>query len=287
MADMAMSEKNVGATGAGQHLAQDGERDHHQHRHLQDRADDAVDVEAEVDEQPLRRHGARLEGTREVRAQEDVDRHGQNDADEAEPRDAAAGFQHQQDQHGAADDALQRHQRDLDRELLVEDGDPAADQQRDERGRPVEPARQARPAADQRPHQANAQDGKQRRRNIAGPHVAKHDVGAEPDRGGAAAPVEPRQARPLRDEGQRQRQAEADGEQLLGIERQAQRAPWHVHHPQHDRRHQRGLQDVGRHKGRPRRGGGELLRAGNQALLAHWIALACRPFSLKYFKAPG
>ena len=47
--------EEVGAAGARQHLAEDRERDHDQHRHLQDRADDAVDVEAEVDDEPLRR----------------------------------------------------------------------------------------------------------------------------------------------------------------------------------------------------------------------------------------
>ena len=72
--------EEVGAAGARQHLAQDRERDHDQHRHLQDRADDAVDVEAEVDDQPLGRDGPRLERAGEVRADEDVDRHRHDDA---------------------------------------------------------------------------------------------------------------------------------------------------------------------------------------------------------------
>ena len=52
--------EEFGAAGARQHLAQDGERNHDQHRHREDRADDAVDVEPEIDDEPLaaRRSGS-------------------------------------------------------------------------------------------------------------------------------------------------------------------------------------------------------------------------------------
>ena len=47
--------EKIGAAGARQHLPHDGERDHHQHRDRDDRADDAVGIEPEIDDQPLGR----------------------------------------------------------------------------------------------------------------------------------------------------------------------------------------------------------------------------------------
>ena len=98
--------EEIGAAGARQHLAEDRERNHDQHGDCEDRADHAVDVEAEIGDQPLRRDPAGLEIARQVRADVDVDRHRQDDGDEAEARGAAARFQHQEQQDRAADDAF-------------------------------------------------------------------------------------------------------------------------------------------------------------------------------------
>src|SRR5262249_32897417 len=105
-----------------------------------------------------------------------------------------------------------------------------------------------------------------------------------------------------RDEGERKRQTETDGQQLLGIERNIKNLPGHVHHPEHDTSDEQTLQKIGEENGGFRCGGGELLRAREQALLGrgsrrprgrrlspfvHGNALASIFLSLKYFKAPG
>ena len=63
-----------GAAGAAEHLAHQRERHHDQHRDRQDRADHAVGVEAEIDQQALRRHRAGGEIARHMRADEDIGR---------------------------------------------------------------------------------------------------------------------------------------------------------------------------------------------------------------------
>ena len=65
-------------------------------------------------------------------------------------------------------------------------------------------------------------------------------------------------------EGERQRQAQTDGQQLLGIERNIENLPGHIHDPEHDARDQQRLQQIGQEDGRSRGGGGELLGARQQ-----------------------
>ncbi len=138
--------EEVGAAGARQHLAQDRERDDDQHRHPQDRADHAVDVEAEVDDQPLGRDRAGLEIARQVRADVDVDRHRQDDGDEAPAGGAAARLP----APGTIRIALPMMPSSgsiasLVGQRLVAHGDVAAEHERDDRGAdPVEPARRRR-----------------------------------------------------------------------------------------------------------------------------------------------
>ena len=112
----------------------------------------------------------------------------------------------------------------------------------------------------------------------------------------------------LGDEGERKREAEADRQHLLGIERDVENLPGHIQHPEHDAGDQQSLQHIGQKDGRLRGGGGELLRAGEEPFLGsgggwrrrllschavrsprrlHWNAFAAMFLSLKYFKAPG
>src|SRR6185295_17546226 len=94
---------------------------------------------------------------------------------------------------------------------------------------------------------------------------------------------------------ERQRQAQRHRQKLLGVERDVEQLARNVEHPKHDAGHQQRLQDVGRKHGRLRGFGGELFRAGNEALLrrggdmcrrvgslmivAHWYAfLTSKPW---------
>ncbi len=288
--------EEIGAAGARQHLAQDGERDDDQHRYRQDRADDAVDVEPVVDDQPFRRDVAGLEVAGQVGADVDVDRHCQDDADEAPARHPPARLQHQGDQDRAADDALARQQRDLVGQGLVAHCDVSAEDQRSAGGNPIDAARREGPVADQGPGKGQSQACHRPRRHLAGFDVAEDEVGHDEDRRRGAAGVDGGgQALLAGDEGERQREPETDREQLLGVERDVEYLAGDVEHPHHDHRDQRGLQDVGRDDGRARGCGGELRRVGDDAFLgggavndpAHMTSLGCRLRSWKYLSAPG
>jgi hypothetical protein len=290
--------EEIGAAGARQDLAEDRERNHDQHRDLEDRADDAVDVEPDIDDEPFRGHVAGLEVAGQIRADVDVDRHRQDDADEAPAGNPAAPFKYQNGEDRAADDAFARQQRDLIGQRLVAHRDVAAEQERDGGGAPVDRARRPGPIADDRPHQRQAQAADGPRRNFIRRDVSEHDIDGEEDRRHRAAPVDRGGlARPAGDEGEREREAETDREQLLGIERDVEAASGNVEYPEHDDGDQQRLQDIGAQHRRLRRGGGELRRVGDDAffgrgavngtLLAHKMSLATRLCSWKYFTAPG
>ena len=295
--------EKIGAAGAGQHLAHDGERDHDQHCHRQDRADHAVGVEAEVGDHPLRRHPAGLEIARQIRADIDVDRHCQDDRDEAEARGAAAAFQHQEQQDRAADDAFDRQHREFVGQRLVAHEDVAAQDERHGGAGIIEGARELFAARQERPRQRGGEADPKQQRNVERIGKAVRDVDENGDDGDRAGRIDGAIFAPRLDhEGERQRQAEASGQQLLGIERKIEDLPGDIHHPEHDAGDQQSLQQVGQDESGFRRGGGELLRARYKALLGrgglarrarrlslfvHWNALAAMFFSLKYFKAPG
>src|SRR6266540_1307849 len=63
------------------------------------------------------------------------------------------------------------------------------------------------------------------------------------------------------DEGERERQTETDGQQLLGIERNVENLPGYVQYPEHDARDEQALQKIAEEDCCFRCGGGELLRA--------------------------
>ena len=133
----------------------------------QDRADHPVHVEAEIDDHALRRDVAGLEIARQVRADEDVGRHRQDDADEAPARGAPARVQDQKDQKALPTMPSIGSIAMLVGQRLVADRDVAAER-------------------------------------------------SDSDHRGPVAPVA--RARGVGDEGERKREAEADGEQLLGVE---------------------------------------------------------------------
>ena len=266
---MAMSEKKSAPAGARQHLAENGERDHHQHGNLQDRADHAVDVEAEIGDEPLGRDPARLEIARQVRADVDVDRHRQDDGDEAEARGAAARFQHEEQEDRAADDAFHRQHRELVGQRLVAHEDIAAQQERHDGACKIEPACECGPACLKGPEQCERQAGPQQRRDVERIGAeAVDDIGEDGDDGDRAGGIDRAVFAPrFHHEGERQRQAETDRQQLLGIERNVENLPGHIHDPEHDASDQQPLQEIGQEDSRSRRGGGELLRARQQPFL--------------------
>ena len=239
-----------------------------------------------------------------MRADEDVDREREDDADEARAGDAAAPFQHQEDQDRTADDAFGRQIGELVGQRLVAHRDIGAERERDDGGDPIEPARGEGPAGDGGPHQGRGQAGDQRRRQVTRSVVAEDDVGDDRHRCDDPAPVELRgRPRGVGDEGERQRQPEADRQQLLGVERDVEGLPRDIEHPQHHAGNQQGLQDIGREHGRARRGRRELLcggnepflrrggdvlrRVGNDALLAHCIGLGFELVVLEIFQRAG
>ena len=211
--------EEIGAASAGQHLAEDGERDHHENGDLQDRPDHAVDVEAEVGDEPLRRDPARLEISRQARADVDVHRHRQDDGDEAESRGPAAGFQHQEKEDGAADDTFHGQHRQLIRQRLVTHEDVATQQERHDGARKIEPACECMPACQKGPEQCECQAGPQQRRDVERIGETVGDIGQDRDDGDRTGRID-RAVFALRfyHEGERQRETQTDGQQLLGIE---------------------------------------------------------------------
>src|SRR5262249_7018821 len=254
-------------------------------------------------DEPLGRDPARLEISRQARTDIDIDRHRQDDADEAETRGAAARVQHQEYEDGAADDAFHRQHRQLVGQRLVAHEDVAAQQERRDGACIVEPACEGATACQKGPQQRQRQARPQQQGDIEGIAEAIGDVGQDgDDRDGAGGVDGAVFALRFRHEGERKRQTETDGQQLLGIERNIENLPGHVQHPEHDANDKQTLQKIGEENGGFRRRGGELLRARERALLGrgsrrprsrrlkrfvHGNALASIFLSLKYFKAPG
>src|SRR6476646_1656473 len=109
-----------------QHLAQNRERDHDDNGYLQDRPDRAIDIETEIDHQPFRRYVTGLKIAGQMRADVDVDRHRQDDADKTPPRGAPAGFQNKKNEDGADDQAIERKVSAFERQGLVTGRDVTA-----------------------------------------------------------------------------------------------------------------------------------------------------------------
>ncbi len=254
--------EEIGAAGAGQHLAEDGERDHHEDGDLQDGADHAVDVEAKVSDEPLGRDPARLEISGQTRTDVDVDRHRQDDADEAEAGGTAARFQHEEQEDRAADDAFHRQHRELVGQRLVAHEDVSAQQERHDGVGVVEPACECAPARQEGVGKRQRQPGPQEQRDIERIAEAIGNICQDGDDGDRAGGID-RAIFALRfhDEGERERQTETNGQQLLGIERNVENLPGYVQHPEHDARDEQALQKIAEEDGRFRCGGGELLRA--------------------------
>jgi hypothetical protein len=166
-----------------------------------------------------------------VRADVDVDRHRQDDCNEAPAGGAAAAFQHQEQQDCAADDALDRQHGELVGERLVADEDVAAQDQRHDGAGVVERAREPRPARHQRPGQRGEKADPQEPRNVERVGEAIADVdqdGDDRDRAGevdlpefplvsttkASASVRPRDRR----------------HNCLGVERKIETPPGNIEH---------------------------------------------------------
>ena len=74
-----------------------------------------------------------------MRADVDIDRHRQDDADETPTRGPPAGFQHKQNEDGADDQAIQRQVCTFERQGLVTGGDVTAQNDRGGNRNPVAP----------------------------------------------------------------------------------------------------------------------------------------------------
>src|SRR5262249_48382137 len=118
--------KEIDAPSAGEHLAQNRERDHDDNRYLQDRPDRAIDIEAEINHQSFRRHVAGLKVARRMAADVDGNRHLMNYPHNTHTRGAAAGFQNKKYEEGADDQAIERQVRTFERQGLVTDRDVTA-----------------------------------------------------------------------------------------------------------------------------------------------------------------
>src|SRR5262249_40418992 len=201
-------------------------------------------------------------------------------------------------------DAFHGQHRQLIGQRLVTHEDIAAQQERHDGARTVEPACECGSACQTRPEQREGQPAPQQQWDIERIAEAISEVREDGDDRDRAGGID-RAVFALRfhNEGERQCQTKTGGQQLLGIERNVEDLPGHVQHPEHHASDEQTLQQIGEEDGCFRCGGGELLGAREQPFFGcgrcrfdrirslspfvHGNALASMFLSLKYFKAPG